>query len=1061
MNPKNKKLLDLTESDVRGLFPFQDYYRGYDYYLQGKVGKLHYHPKKEGNLTITCRVRGTSVYDVEASDDGGEIAYGCTCPRFYDTSACKHVVAALLTLAEENNARLREEAGKKRILSYYLGMSQTEAFQDPSLLRLVPRIRMYRTLPDGYPTFAFRIGYQKLYSIRNIRNFLENVKTGETVSYGKNLIVSHPLSKFDEQSQQLIRLLIDHYGDDLAGELLKLCRSSSWYTLPEHDKNDEITFTGRTFDRFFDLFCCDLIETDKKGSISFSQKDPQVKVILAAKDPDVQVDVKTEMPASFFGGGLQTLYAWSGDAIVRCSEPFKQKLYPLLSEPSGQMRFLPADMAVFCSCILPEIEDAAVIEDRKNLLQGYLPDLCTPCFYFDMEDDLLVLTIAFRYGGEEISWKESLDQTPHIKRNAAIEQNALALARRFFTETEAGFHFSGGDSIAFLLDGLASFQKGGEVYLSDRLKRRQIHPKPTSIGVSLSNGSLLLDLDTNEFPAEELEALYQSLLAKKKYHLLKNGKFLALEGTSYEKLAEMSHILQLSPKDFSGGSISMPAYRGLYLDTLLTEQSGISIKRNQAFRAMVRNFKTVEDSDYSLPPGLEGVLRPYQKTGFRWLKTLESCGFGGILADEMGLGKSIQVIAFLSSLEGNQRPSLIVCPASLILNWGEEFSKFAPSLSASLIYGDAATRKMRRDKTKDADVFVTSYELLRQDISDFQNIAFYCCILDEGQHVKNQGTLGSKAVKRVRCSQRFVLTGTPIENRLSELWNLFDFLMPGYLFSHSTFVNKLEKPIIKSKNADAIIQLQRLVNPFMLRRLKKDVLTELPDKIIQTRPVSFSEEERKVYAATVRALRGSLSFGTGKVKIFAALTRLRQICCDPHLCFENYDGPASKLEACLELVSGMVENGHQVLLFSQFTSMLERIRVRLEQSGIESFVLQGSTSKEQRAQLVREFNDGKVPVFLISLKAGGTGLNLTAADIVIHYDPWWNEAAQNQATDRAHRMGQRKVVQVYKLIASKTIEEKILLLQEEKRSLMDTLFSASETSILDMSKEDLLSLLEE
>jgi len=439
--------------------------------------------------------------------------------------------------------------------------------------------------------------------------------------------------------------------------------------------------------------------------------------------------------------------------------------------------------------------------------------------------------------------------------------------------------------------------------------------------------------------------------------------------------------------------------------------------------------------------------------------------FGGILADEMGLGKTLQMISYLASLDTSEQnsPSLIVCPASLILNWADELDKFAPGLTYTLIMGTAKERAAKIASGEDQRLWITSYELLRQDIEQYAPLHFTCCILDEGQHIKNQSTLASKAVKRIDCRQRFVLTGTPIENRLSELWNLFDFLMPGYLFSHTGFVQKLEKPAVKSRDAEAMDQLRRLVKPFLLRRMKKDVLKELPPKIEYVRRIPLSQEEQKVYFASSAAARQSLAASngdSGKMAVLAALTELRQICCAPDLRFENYEGPSSKLDACIELCAGMVENGHQILLFSQFTSMLDRIRGRLDELKISHFTLQGSTPKAKRAQLVKSFNAGGASVFLISLKAGGTGLNLTAADVVIHYDPWWNPAAQDQATDRAHRIGQRASVQVYKLIAKDTIEEKILVLQSKKAGLMDAVTDGTGSGILDMSKEELLALLD-
>ena len=405
---------------------------------------------------------------------------------------------------------------------------------------------------------------------------------------------------------------------------------------------------------------------------------------------------------------------------------------------------------------------------------------------------------------------------------------------------------------------------------------------------------------------------------------------------------------------------------------------------------MIRNFKTLSESDYALPSGLNAQLRSYQQIGYQWLKTLEGYGFGGILADEMGLGKTLQMIAFLATVPQKTAgvPNLVICPASLIYNWGDELQKFAPQLCYQLILGNAAERERLRAAGAECDVWVTSYELVRQDIEAYAKLQFYCCVLDEAQHIKNAATLASKAVKRLSCRQRFVLTGTPIENRLSELWNLFDFLMPGYLYTNHAFREKLEKPILKSKNPDAVSQLRRLVQPFLLRRLKKDVLKELPPKEEYVRKISLSEDEQKLYYACVQAAVADLGDEQGKLQILAALTRLRQVCYDPGLCFENYEGPTSKLDACVELCEAMAENGHQILLFSQFTSMLDRLRERLDALHISNFTLQGSTPKEKRAAMVKAFNASSASVFLISMKAGGMGLNLTAADIVIHYDPW-------------------------------------------------------------------------
>jgi superfamily II DNA or RNA helicase len=1023
-----------------------------EYYKQGRVGTL----EQKGNY-VTSTVRGTEAYYV-AFRELGQTRYGCscTCPRFDEVGQCKHIAAAMIAYAQgQTEKQVRTDFYARRMLETYLQKSSRD-YERQMPVHLVPRLLLDNQFQGEYPAFGFRVGYEKLYVVKDIRTFLENVRDGKTTNYGKSLTLNHSLEGFDPQSQEIIQLLMNEFP-----EFKTLQRSYHYYgnSGPMGYAKNSITLYGDAFDQMFDLLGQEPVECADGTSVFLSEEDPQVSLSLERDKDCVWLQVDTE-DLHFFGSPKH-LYAQSLHTITRCSDTFRQKIYPLLQDEQEQMRLSPQDVPTFCSCVLPAIQDAVTIQDPEAVLQEYLPEECTPCFYFDMEDDILTLKLTFRYGDTEIPEDVPAAKTPDRKRNVVAEQQAVRLAEAYFQKEKGRYIQEDEEQIFdFMTANLDRFHEAGEVFVTDRLSHRRIGPTGAGMDVSVSDGLLTLDISTGEFPAEELEDLYQSLLKRRRYHRLKDGRYLELDGSPFEKLAEMTHMLQIAPKDLKKGNVTMPAFRGLYLDSLLSGSEGLTVRRDQNFRAMVRSFKAVSESDYVLPEHLEGVLRPYQRIGFQWLKTLESSGFGGILADEMGLGKTVQVIAYLTTLDRrkNPGPSLVVCPASLILNWGEELRRFGPELNAALLMGNAAERKSMMETCWDADVWVTSYELLRQDIAAYGGKEFYCCILDEGQHIKNRTTQVSKAVKQLVCRQRFVLTGTPIENRLSELWNLFDFLMPGYLFSHGTFVEKLEKPMIKSKSEEAGEQLKRLVQPFMLRRLKKDVLKELPPKIEYTRLVPLSETERKTYLSAVYAAKTNL--GDSKLQILAALTQLRQVCCDPNLCFENYQGPTSKLEACLELCAGMVENGHQILLFSQFTSMLDRIRPRLEELGISSFTLQGSTPKKKRAELVKSFNAGGASVFLISLKAGGTGLNLTAADVVIHYDPWWNLAAQNQATDRAHRIGQSAHVQVYKLIAKDTIEEKILELQEKKWSLMDAVSGTAEGSILDMTKEELLKLLD-
>ena len=1063
----------IDKKRIPEVFSSKDYLRGKEYYGRGQVRGIEV--STHGNdVRFDCVVEGSQSYRVSLRINRAGLENGvgvyCTCPRFAEKRSCKHLAAAMLACADfqEEKIPVRSDRQARAVLDAYLARTQAQSPPE-RLARLVPRMNFF-SRDAGYPTLSFQVGYDRLYVVRDVKKFVNSVLRRETLSYGKGLTLCHAPEQFDPDSRELLSLLMDQF---MSGRSLD---QQEYYSDPyeaavfinSYQKN-LITLTGSAFDRFFDLLMRrnEPVSAGENETLTiFQEQDPEVSLSLERRDKaaDLRITVGAEKEDWSFFGSAQTLYAKGPSRLFRCSGSFQDKVYPLLHTGAARMLLSLEDLPAFCGCVLPEIQEAVSLSDPAQLLQEYLPDECTPCFCFDIEGDVLTLRLDYRYG--DVAFNCFEEPKKPVKRDLRAEQAALGLVERRFPQRVRKLYRLEGETevLDFLTRELAGFYELGEVLVTDRLRDRRLQPTRPVVGMSVSQGLLTLDFSTGGFPPEELEALYQSLLKRRPYHKLKDGRYLSLDGSPCETLAEMAHMLQLSPKELAAGEVKLPAFRALYLDGLLSGSETVQVTRDRQFREMIRNFKSVPDGDYALPEGLENTLRPYQRVGFQWLKVLDRYGFGGILADEMGLGKTLQVIAYLSSLdsepEKREGPSLVVCPASLILNWADELERFAPALRYALIMGTAGERARQIAQAGDRDVWVTSYELLRQDVERYASLKFTCCILDEAQHIKNQSTLISKAVKRIDCRQRFVLTGTPIENRLSELWNLFDFLMPWYLFTHGGFVEKLEKPAVKSGDQEAMDQLRRMVRPFLLRRMKKEVLKELPPKIEYVRRISLSEEERKVYFASSAAVRQSLAAeDKGKLAVLAALTQLRQICCAPDLCFENYEGPTSKLDACMELCAGMVENGHQVLLFSQFTSMLSRIRARLEEQKISCYTLEGSTPKEKRAQLVKSFNGGGASVFLISLKAGGTGLNLTAADVVIHYDPWWNLAAQDQATDRAHRIGQQSSVQVYKLIAKDTIEEKILELQSKKAALMDAVTDGSENGgILNMSTEDLLAL---
>ncbi len=416
----------------------------------------------------------------------------------------------------------------------------------------------------------------------------------------------------------------------------------------------------------------------------------------------------------------------------------------------------------------------------------------------------------------------------------------------------------------------------------------------------------------------------------------------------------------------------------------------------------------------------------------------------------------------------NRKASLVVSPSSLSLNWQNEATKFADSLKTLVIRGSLAERKNKIQSIDEYDLVITSYDLLKRDIDLYKerNYQFKYVIADEAQYLKNSNTQNAKAIKQIKSDTRYALTGTPIENSLAELWSIFDFIMPGYLFGYRKFKNTYETPIIKGEDEAAMSKLKMLIEPFVLRRNKKEVLTELPDKTVTVLNNEMGEEQKNIYLNYLLRAKQELTeqidlngYESSRMQILAALTRLRQICCHPSLFIKDYNEGSSKLEQCMEIVQEAVNGGHKILLFSGYTSMFEIIEKELKQNNIKYFKLTGSTKVEERMKLVDEFNENpEIKVFLISLKAGGTGLNLTGADMVIHYDPWWNVSTENQATDRAYRIGQRNNVQVYKLITKNSIEEKIYKLQEKKAKLADEMLDTKTTFVSKLSREEIMEL---
>ena len=539
-----------------------------------------------------------------------------------------------------------------------------------------------------------------------------------------------------------------------------------------------------------------------------------------------------------------------------------------------------------------------------------------------------------------------------------------------------------------------------------------------------------------------------------------------LADSGLSALSELSEGLMLPETALKDGHAQLPAYRALFVDGVLSESQSVRYTRSRDFRQMIRQIRDFHNGEYTLPASLNAELRPYQADGFQWLCALYDLNLGGILADDMGLGKTLQMIALFQHAadQDGQFSALVIAPTSLLYNWESEVRRFAPALRTQIIAGPAAERERLIGQSKAFQVNITSYDLFKRDVAHYEGAAFTCLVLDEAQYIKNAATKAAKSIEHLRAAHRFAMTGTPVENRLSDLWSIFNCIMPGYLYAYSTFRKEWEQPIAKEEDETVKTRLSRMVSPFLLRRKKADVLKDLPDKLEENVYIRLSEEQETLYRAHRDQLVYNLAHSDAeevkhdRMKILAALTRLRQLCCSPALCYEDYAGGSGKVDACLELLRNAVSAGHKALVFSQFTSMLELL---IQQWEGDCLYLSGKDNKQQRREMVEKFQRGEVPVFFISLKAGGTGLNLTQADVVIHCDPWWNVAAQNQATDRAHRIGQKNTVNVLRLVARNTIEEKIMELQAKKSALADAVVSGEGTESFTLDKEELMALFSE
>ena len=932
-----------------------------------------------------------------------------------------------------------------------------------------------------------KIGNKQMYKIKSFPEFYNRFLNSKKYKYGAKLEFVHNREQFCTESQKLLDFILKY------AEIIKYANETStgydYYT--KRIGEDSITISNSGLDELFEALEGKSVQFEDMYSnknILFQKEEPKIKFSLEeVNSNEYKITSNIDIYAYHIYEGKQYTYLMLEDKFYRCSSKYKNtviKLLEIFRKNFTKEIILPKSRITdFFSVVEPVMKNnISITEEQYNKLKKYIPAEFSAKLYLDYNDkNYIIADVRFVYDNIEINPLSNKKVKNEPSRNTVKEEKLINMFVRsgFMLDQENDrLVLVQEDKIyEFLTSDINLYMKNFEILATEKFKAREVKSTTNiNLGVRIENNLLDIDFSNLYFDISELQEIMKKYKLKKKYHRLKNGEFIKLEeNDNLEFIENITDDIDVDYSKIKNGTLQLPMYRALYLDKILEKISSIHVTKDENYKNLVERIDSKEiDGNIEIPKNIIAELRKYQKVGAKWLKTLDSYGLGGILADDMGLGKTIQVLcvicSYLKEKKENSKPSLVVCPSSLCLNWQNEIEKFSVGVSSIVIHGSQQERKNQIENIKSFNIAITSYDLLKRDIEEYKTQAyrFKYIIADEAQYIKNNNTQNAKAIKEIIAETRFALTGTPIENSLSELWSIFDFIMPGYLFSYRKFKEMYETPIVKGEDPLQMNKLKKLIEPFVLRRIKGEVLTELPEKTVSVLNSQMLDEQQDIYLSYLaRARKDAMQeinengVEKSQIKILALLTRLRQICCHPSLFIENYNGGSGKLNQCIEIIKDAIASGHKILLFSGYTSMFEIIEKELKKEEIQYLKLTGQTKVSERMDLVEEFNNNPdIKLFLISLKAGGTGLNLIGADMVIHYDPWWNLSAENQATDRTYRIGQKRNVQVYKLITKNSIEEKIYEIQKRKEKLMDNMLSTNQTFISKLSKEEIMNLFE-
>lgn len=1033
--------------------------RGEAYYKNNQVSNLVF----DINYNIwTATVHGSENYFVEinmSNLDEGSILVHCECPAFDTYGSCKHLVAVLLSIANSSNQDKESFSYQTTNQLMQALMATNEIGIVESLTEKIPmQVEYYLTWTyDGTLLLHLKTGTNRCYVVKNIREFLDHVIHGREHVFTKRFSYQPESHFFVEADNEILELLHDFLRNE------RVYQAS--YSMPTY-------YEKKYGDRFIvipPLYVQVLLEKLQKRNVTVQTNDKDYlgfEMIIGELPFQFSLTKRSDEELVLEMNEIENVTYLKSYQLLFLEGTFylpQREQIPVLEQiakfgiTNHRFPILKSQADVFLSEVIPVLEDIGEVNVDEKVSKDIIHVPLKAKLYLDYKDGSVVGNLKYRYGTVDVDpFGKNKETDKLIIRDTMKEQQIMQLIEH------ADFHYNGKELYMeafdeailyeFLHKLLPMLDQHVELFLTANMRKLFVETKPipsTSVRVDTDSNLLEIGFDISGVNEDEITEILQAVIEKKRYYRMKSGAIISLEEEEFSSMKQFFKDMDLKHADLQAGNVKMPVYRSTQIDEL------IETKKNYdpSFRKLLHQLKSPEEQVYPLPEKLNASLRSYQETGYQWFKSLSQYHLGGILADDMGLGKTVQSIAYMLS-EVSEHPHLVIAPSSVLYNWKNECTKFAPVLDVVVMSGTPEERKKLILTNDDADVWITSYATVRQDIELYKERTFQTLILDEAQYIKNFATKTSKAVRQIQAKHRFALSGTPIENSVQELWAIFQVILPGLMPNQRTF---------KQLSNEKIASITR---PFILRRVKEDVLKELPEKIESVHVSELTDEQKKLYVGYLRELQQEATesiksggFNENRMKILAGLTRLRQICCHPSLFIENYKGKSGKLEQLLETVNNSIENGQRMLIFSQFTSMHEIMKEKFEAEGIDYFYLHGGTPSEERVEMTDRFNNGEKRVFLISLRAGGTGLNLTGADTVILYDLWWNPAVEDQATGRAHRFGQKKVVHVIRFITEGTIEEKIYNLQQKKRELIDQIIQPGEAPLSSLSEEDVKELL--